>query len=160
MKTPLTVAVAQLNCVVGDLSGNARRILDAVTQAKAAGAKGDEQRALFGAQADILQGSSVGKMIQDRQALVALVGIMNNRGYMNDVRSQTMNAGGTADSAFQLIAETPSFKAEQLAAEKAIAMQAALDKVNPALGAFAEGVAGVMQQWPGFSAAVVGGTTD
>ena len=38
MNTPLTVAVAQLNCVVGDLSGNARRILDAVTQAKAAGA--------------------------------------------------------------------------------------------------------------------------
>lgn len=38
MKTPLTVAVAQLNCVVGDLSGNARRILDAVARAKAAGA--------------------------------------------------------------------------------------------------------------------------
>ncbi|NML25938.1 NAD+ synthase [Zoogloea dura] len=38
MKTPLTVAVAQLNCVVGDISGNARRILDAVTRAKAAGA--------------------------------------------------------------------------------------------------------------------------
>ena len=39
MKTPLTVAVAQLNCVVGDLSGNARRILDAVARAKAAGAE-------------------------------------------------------------------------------------------------------------------------
>ena len=38
MKTLLTVAVAQLNCVVGDISGNARRILDAVTRAKAAGA--------------------------------------------------------------------------------------------------------------------------
>ncbi|MDD3355109.1 NAD+ synthase [Zoogloea sp.] len=38
MKTPLTVAVAQLNCVVGDITGNARRILDAVTRAKAAGA--------------------------------------------------------------------------------------------------------------------------
>jgi NAD+ synthase (glutamine-hydrolysing) len=38
MKTPLTVAVAQLNCVVGDISGNARRILDAVARAKAAGA--------------------------------------------------------------------------------------------------------------------------
>lgn len=38
MKTPLTVAVAQLNSVVGDLSGNARRILDAVARAKAAGA--------------------------------------------------------------------------------------------------------------------------
>ena len=128
-------------------------------QAKAAGAKGDEQRALFGAQADILQGSSVGKMIQDRQALMALVGIMANRGYMQGVAAKSMNASGTADNAFQLIAETPSFKAEQLAAEKAIAMQAALDKVNPALGSFAEGVAGVMQEWPGFSAAIVGGTT-
>ena len=38
MKTPLSVAVAQLDCVVGDLSGNARRILDAATRAKAAGA--------------------------------------------------------------------------------------------------------------------------
>ena len=38
MKTPLTGAVAQLNCFVGDISGNARRILDAVARAKAAGA--------------------------------------------------------------------------------------------------------------------------
>ena len=38
MKTPLSVAVAQLDCVVGDISGNARRILDAATRAKAAGA--------------------------------------------------------------------------------------------------------------------------
>jgi len=36
--TALKVAVAQINCVVGDLAGNARRILDAAVQAKAAGA--------------------------------------------------------------------------------------------------------------------------
>ncbi len=34
----LKIAVAQINCTVGDLAGNARRILDAATQAKAAGA--------------------------------------------------------------------------------------------------------------------------
>src|SRR5574343_695583 len=38
MNTPITVAVAQLNSIVGDISGNARRILEAVTRAKAAGA--------------------------------------------------------------------------------------------------------------------------
>ena len=38
MKTPLCVAIAQINTVVGDISGNARRILEAVTRAKAAGA--------------------------------------------------------------------------------------------------------------------------
>lgn len=126
---------------------------------KAKTAKGDEQRATFDAQADILQGSAIGKIIQDREALMGLVGILNNRKYVNSVRDQAMNASGTADDAFALIAETPSFKAEQLAAEKAIAMQVALDKVNPTLGAFSEGLAGVMQNWPGFSAAVVGGGT-
>lgn len=126
---------------------------------KARNAKGDDRKAAFEAQGDILQGSAVGKIVQDRQALMALVGIMNNRGYMNDVRDKLGNASGTADGAFQLIADTPSFKAEQLAAEKAIAMQEALDKVNPALGGFAEGLAGVMQEWPGLSAAVVGSTT-
>ena len=34
----LKIAVAQINCIVGDLAGNARRILDAAAQAKAAGA--------------------------------------------------------------------------------------------------------------------------
>ena len=37
-ENPSFRAVAQLDCVVGDISGNARRILDAVARAKAAGA--------------------------------------------------------------------------------------------------------------------------
>ncbi|ENO90085.1 NAD+ synthase [Thauera linaloolentis] len=37
-KTSITVAVAQLNLTVGDLAGNADRIIDAVAQARAAGA--------------------------------------------------------------------------------------------------------------------------
>jgi NAD+ synthetase len=36
--TALKIAVAQINCVVGDLAGNARRILDAADEARAAGA--------------------------------------------------------------------------------------------------------------------------
>lgn len=126
---------------------------------KAKSTTGDEQKATYGAMGDILQGSSIGKIVQDRQALMALVGIMNNRGYMNDIRGQLGNAKGTADDAFGLIAETPSYKAEQLAAEKAIAMQVALDKVNPALGGFADGLTSVMREWPFFSAGIVGATT-
>ena len=34
----LKLAVAQINCTVGDLAGNARRILDAAGEAAAAGA--------------------------------------------------------------------------------------------------------------------------
>jgi len=38
MESSLKFAVAQINCTVGDLSGNARRILDAAERARAAGA--------------------------------------------------------------------------------------------------------------------------
>ncbi len=38
MSTPLTIAVAQLNPVVGDLAGNAERIIAALARARAAGA--------------------------------------------------------------------------------------------------------------------------
>lgn len=126
---------------------------------KAKNAKGDEQRATFESMGDIMQGSSIGKLVQDRQALMALVGIMQNRNYMNSIRDQLGNARGTSDDAFALIAGTAGYKTEQFAQEKAIAQQSAFDSVNPALGGFAEGLTGVMREWPGFSAAIVGSTT-
>lgn len=122
-------------------------------------ATGDEQRATFGAMGDILQGSAIGKIVQDRQALMALVGITNNRGYMNDIRNQLDNARGTTDQAFGLISETPSYKAELLAAEKATAMQLAMDKVNPLLGSMAETLTKLMTDFPVFTAGLVAATT-
>lgn len=127
-------------------------------RAQARTATGDERRATFDAMGDIVQGSAIGQIVQDRQALMALLGIMNNRGDMNKIREQLSGAKGTADDAFALISDTPSYQAEQLAAEKAIAMQAALDKVNPGLGSMAEGLAGIMREFPGFSAAIVAST--
>lgn len=125
---------------------------------KAKNETGDKQKATYEAMGDILQGSAIGKMVQDRQALMALVGIMNNRGYMQDVYNQTGNAAGTGQQAFDLIAETPSFKAEQLAAEKAIAMQTALDRVNPLLGGMADGLTSVAREYPMLTAAAVAAT--
>lgn len=130
----------------------------AALRTKAQNSTGDEQKQTYSAMGDIIQGSAIGKIVQDRQALMALVGIMNNRGYMNGIRGQLGNAQGTANDAFGLIAETPSFKAEQLAAEKAIALQTALDKVNPALGSFADKLVDVMRDWPGFAGAIAGAT--
>lgn len=126
---------------------------------KAKNATGAEQRDTYNSMGDIIQGSAIGKIIQDRQALMALIGIMNNRSYMDSIRGDLSGAKGTVDDAHALISETPSYKAEQLAAEKAIAMQVALDKVNPALGVFAEGVTGIMRDWPNFSAAITGSAT-
>ncbi|WP_234086753.1 phage tail tape measure protein [Azonexus sp. R2A61] len=124
-------------------------------QAKASNSTGDEQKAAYEAMGDIVQGSAIGKLVQDRQALMALVGIMGNQKYMNDIRGQLGNAKGTGDSAFELIAQTPSFKMEQAAAEKANAMQQALDRVNPLLGSAADGFSALAQNFPVATAATL-----
>ncbi|MDB5802262.1 MAG: phage protein [Rhodocyclales bacterium] len=128
-------------------------------RSKAAHATGDERKATYESMGDILQGSAVGKIVQDRQALMALVGIMNNRDYMQGIRNKVGNANGTTDDAFSLVAGTASYKTEQLVSEKAVAMQTAMDRINPSLGNFADNLAKTMRDWPGFSASIVAATT-
>lgn len=128
-------------------------------RAQAKNSTGDEQKAAYESMGDIVQGSAIGKLIQDRQALMALVGVMGNRDYMNGIRGQLGNAKGTAGQAFDLVADTPSYKMEMAAAEKANAMQAALDKVNPLLGAAADGFSSLAREFPVTTAALVGLTT-
>jgi hypothetical protein len=126
---------------------------------RARSATGDDQRNAMNSMADLLQGSAIGKIVQDRQALMALVGILGNRQSMQGIRGQLGSAGGTGDAAFALMAESPSYKAELLAAEKANAMQTALDSINPSLGTMAEQTAALIQQFPNLSAAVLATTT-
>lgn len=127
---------------------------------KAASATGDEQKDIYESMADIGMGKGMGKTTQDRQALMALIAAMQFKDYRNDIYAGTdaSKARGTGDDAFDLIAETPSFKAEQFAAERAIAMQEALDKVNPLLGGMAEGLTGLIRDYPTLGAALSGTT--
>lgn len=126
---------------------------------RARNATGVDQRAAMESMGDLLQGSAIGKIVQDRQALMALVGILGNRDSMQGIRGQVMNARGTGADAFALMAEAPGYKAEQLAAEKANAMQTALDRINPALGTMAEQASALIQEFPNLSAAVIAATT-
>lgn len=126
---------------------------------RARNATGEDQRAAMGSMADLLQGSAIGKIVQDRQALMALVGILGNRDSMQGIRGQVMNARGTGADAFALMAEAPGYKAEVLAANQANAMQDALNKVNPALGAMADKASALIVEFPNLSAAVIATTT-
>jgi len=126
-----------------------------------AAATGDntERRATFDSMADILQGSAIGKIIQDRQALMALIGLMNNRDYMHDVERKVLAGGGAGERNFATIQGTAAFQARQLGNEKEMAMQTALDQVNPLLGSMASWLATMAREHPKFSAAVVAATT-
>lgn len=129
-------------------------------QEKLKGAKDEsEKRDTLESMASIVQGSGIGKLVQDRQALMALVGIMNNRQYLADVQQKTLGGRGAGERNFALISDTAAFKTGQLGNEKEIAQQAALDKLNPAIGGLSEKTVELARQYPGLTTATVAATT-
>jgi len=128
---------------------------------KAKTATGDEQKQIYSNMAQIAEGAGIGKVLQDRQALMGFLAYRNQHekyGQNGSSTNSILNTGDSVGDNMALITETPAFKAERLAAEKMLAMQDALDKVNPLLGNMAEGLTGLMRDFPALSAAVSGVT--
>ncbi len=128
-------------------------------QAKLKTSTGAERRTVLESQADILQGSAIGQLVQDRQALMALVGIMGNRGYMADVQKKTLGGAGAAEKNYAVIAEEAGFKVEQAANEKTFATQNAFEKLTPLVGSVAEGFSSIAKEYPLLTSATVAATT-
>jgi hypothetical protein len=128
-------------------------------QSKLKTAKGSDRKALLESQTDILQGSAIGSIVQDRQALMALVGIMGNRDYMADVQKKTLGGIGATDKNFAVIAEEAGFKTQQALNEKTFATQTAFETLAPLVGAASEGFTALGTSFPTLTAALVGATT-
>lgn len=120
-----------------------------------------EKREVYESMTQILQGSSIGKVVQDRQALSALVGIMNNRPYMKQVLAGAYAgaANGATAQNFALIGETASFKTGQLGNEKLFSEQNVMNKLTPAISSAADVLTDYAKKYPALTTAVVGATT-
>lgn len=128
-------------------------------RAKIGAEQGDQRKATMESMADILQGSSIGKLVQDRQALMALVALMNNRAYVKSVQDTTMSAQGANEKNFAVIAQTPSFKVEQAKNEADFAQNSAFAGFNRVIGDTAEKLTAYAREYPGLTAALAGATT-
>lgn len=118
---------------------------------KKAGAAGnDEERAAsLSAQADILQGSAIGKIVQDRQALMPLVAELNKRDYIKGVQKTAMGANGQyGDSNFALISQTADFKMQQSDNEKLMAQTNGLGGANAAIAKLSEFTTDLYRKYP------------
>lgn len=128
-------------------------------QAKLAGAKDDAaKRETLESMSSIVQGSGVGKLVQDRQALMALIGIMNNRQYLGEVQKKTLGGAGAAEKNFAVISGTASFKTSQAGNEKEIAQQRAMDGLTPSIGALSDKVVEAARAYPNMTTATVAAT--
>lgn len=122
----------------------------------AANATGDERASALKAQADLLEGSAIGRVIQDRQAMMALVGLMGNRSYVNEVNQKISGSQGAMDSSFALIAESNAYKFDQRQFAELDAQTSAMNKANEALGKLADAQVDLYERYPGFAEALEG----
>lgn len=144
--------------LVDKIAGKDPRLV-ALRKKTAAAGSDEERQASLSAQADILQGSAIGKIIQDRQALMPLIAELNKKDYIQGVKKTVMGANGQyGDSNFELISQTPDFKVQQKENEELIAQTTVLGSANTALGKLAEGTTDLYRKYPGYGAAVEGVT--
>ncbi len=127
-------------------------------KARAASAQGSDKADALDAMADILQTSAIGKVVQDREAMLALVAEMTQRDYIKNVLGGMGKAGGAGMTSFGLIAGTSDFKLEQAKAEQEIASSGVLDQVAGPLGRMTTGVVNAAREFPNLTRAVVGAT--
>ena len=116
----------------------------------------DERRQYMEQAAEILQGTAVGTIIQDREALLGLVGVMNGRETIQDVRQQLEQADGATDRSYQVMASTTAYRQERVANEKDIASSAVFDAVKNPLDAALDFTADAAQNHPGLAAGAAG----
>jgi len=120
----------------------------------------DDKKAALESMATIAQGAGIGKLIQDRQAMMALLGMMNNREYMQQVlgkvQANDVRSGGEIDTAHEVMSSRAGYKAEQAAQEALNSQTSAMNALTPAIGLVSDGFSAFAQEFPVMTAAVVG----
>lgn len=126
--------------------------------------KGGERAQILESMAKILEGSSVGKVIADQQALKALIGYRANRDYAKDVvnksnEQRNLNAGESAgDINFSVMSNANDVKAEQFNNAKDFAEMDAIKPLSDILGTLSKNLTDYSKEYPGLTTAVVGAT--
>ncbi|CNJ91935.1 Phage-related minor tail protein [Yersinia mollaretii] len=126
--------------------------------------KGGERAQILESMAKILEGSSVGKVIADQQALKALIGYRANRDYAKDVvkksnEQRNLTAGESAgDINFSVMSNANDVKAEQFNNAKDFAEMDAIKPLSDILGTLSKNLTDYSNEYPGLTTAVVGAT--
>jgi hypothetical protein len=124
------------------------------------GSKDDKEKAeLLEHMADIVKGSVVGKVIQDREAQLGLAGSISQKDYINKVFSGLGNAQGTVETGYQAASQTIEFKAQQLQNEKDNAMFRTLENIGPALNTLIDAATNLAREFPGLATVVAEAST-
>ncbi|ENX5093148.1 phage tail tape measure protein, partial [Escherichia coli] len=124
-----------------------------------------EQTAVYDSMVKLLEGFGVGKLVADRQALMALLAYRNNPEYRKKVedainQQRTLPEGQRAgDVDFEFTSGTNDFKTEQAKNTLEFSQMDSVKKLADASGTVADAISWAGEKFPGLTTAVVGATT-
>lgn len=118
-------------------------------------ANSPEQMEAMDAQTKLLQGTAIGKLIQDQQALMALVGYMN-KGYVRQVSQGIENNRDTIDKDYDVIAGTDKNKTDRFNNARFSAEFDAFSGFNKQLGDTSLKLAEYAKQYPELTKYAIG----
>ncbi len=117
-------------------------------QKRLGSAQGDEKKQILGDMADLASASAVGKVIQDRQALLALIAAMNQKDYIKDVQARMHDSAGEGDRSYAVYQGSTAAHLESTANEADIARGKFLSDVSGPLKALADTATDLAQRFP------------
>lgn len=126
----------------------------AKAKAAAMAATGPEKKAALDAQVALFQGSAIGRVVPDRQALMALVALMGNKQYMDDVTKQINGSKGAVNNAASFMMEGAGYVYDQRNFEVQKAQTDSMTQANSAVMKLAEAQIDLYQRYPGFASAL------
>ncbi|EPI4979101.1 phage tail tape measure protein [Raoultella planticola] len=124
-----------------------------------------DRREIMESQAKLLEGSAIGQIIADRQALMALISYRSNRKYAKDVikgvnAERNLPTGQQAgEQNFDLIEGTNLYKTNQLGNQSDFAQMDAIRPLSEVLGTLSKNLTDYAAEYPGLTTAVAGATT-
>ena len=106
---------------------------------------------------NLAMGTNVGKFFQDRQAIMALLPLLDDKsGVMQKVVDSVNNAKGTVDFGYQANAQTTQFKKEQAGNTTDNAVTDSFTQLKPAIDGAIEGFNNLAHAFPTGAAVVAG----
>lgn len=124
-----------------------------------------EQTAVYDSMTTLLEGFGVGKLVPDRQALMALLAYRNNPEYRKKVedainQQRTLPEGQRAgDVDFKFISDTNDFKTGQAKNTIEFSQMDGVKKLADASGTVADAITWAGKEFPGLTTSVVTATT-
>ncbi|OWF83089.1 phage tail tape measure protein [Yersinia frederiksenii] len=133
-------------------------------EAKLKTAKGEERKQVLESMSKILEGSAIGSIIADQQALLGLLGYRGNKEYVQNVikesnKQRDLKPGeGAGDINFAVVSEGNDFKTNQFNNTKDFAEMDAIKPLSDILGTLSKNLTDYSKEYPGLTTAVVGAT--